>query len=200
MVDKPHGMIVVTGPTGSGKTTTLYSALKRLARPELNVCTIEDPIEMVDPAVQPDVRAAPDRPRLRHRRAHAAAPGPGHHHGRRDPRPRDRRDRGAGRAHRPPGAQHPAHQRRALLASRASWTWASRPTCSRAPCSASWPSAWCAPCARTAASPRASDPARWHGPDRRREHRRRRSVHAPGAATSAGTRATGDAPASTRSW
>jgi general secretion pathway protein E len=49
MVSNPHGMIVVTGPTGSGKTTTLYSALKRLARPELNVCTIEDPIEMVDP-------------------------------------------------------------------------------------------------------------------------------------------------------
>jgi general secretion pathway protein E len=49
MVSRPHGMVVVTGPTGSGKTTTLYSALKRLARPELNVCTIEDPIELVDP-------------------------------------------------------------------------------------------------------------------------------------------------------
>ena len=49
MVEQPHGMIVVTGPTGSGKTTTLYSALKQLARPELNICTIEDPIELVDP-------------------------------------------------------------------------------------------------------------------------------------------------------
>jgi len=49
MVESPHGMVLVTGPTGSGKTTTLYSALKRLARPELNVCTIEDPIELVDP-------------------------------------------------------------------------------------------------------------------------------------------------------
>ena len=49
MVSSPHGMVIVTGPTGSGKTTTLYSTLKRLARPELNVCTIEDPIEMVDP-------------------------------------------------------------------------------------------------------------------------------------------------------
>jgi general secretion pathway protein E len=49
MTGQPHGLILVTGPTGSGKTTTLYSALKRLARPELNVCTIEDPIEMVDP-------------------------------------------------------------------------------------------------------------------------------------------------------
>lgn len=49
MVDHPHGIILVTGPTGSGKTTTLYSALKQLARPEINVCTIEDPIELVDP-------------------------------------------------------------------------------------------------------------------------------------------------------
>ena len=49
MVENPHGIILVTGPTGSGKTTTLYSALKQLARPELNICTIEDPIEMVDP-------------------------------------------------------------------------------------------------------------------------------------------------------
>ncbi|MGQ0657664.1 MAG: GspE/PulE family protein [Chromatiales bacterium] len=48
MVAHPHGFILVTGPTGSGKTTTLYSALKQLARPELNVCTIEDPIEMVE--------------------------------------------------------------------------------------------------------------------------------------------------------
>jgi general secretion pathway protein E len=49
MTDNPHGIILVTGPTGSGKTTTLYSALKRLARPELNICTIEDPIELVEP-------------------------------------------------------------------------------------------------------------------------------------------------------
>ena len=49
MVDQPFGMIVVTGPTGTGKTTTLYSALKQLARPEFNICTIEDPIELVDP-------------------------------------------------------------------------------------------------------------------------------------------------------
>ncbi len=48
MVARSHGMIIVTGPTGSGKTTTLYSALRHLARPELNICTIEDPIELVD--------------------------------------------------------------------------------------------------------------------------------------------------------
>jgi len=45
-----NGIILVTGPTGSGKTTTLYSTLKNLATTEVNVCTIEDPIEMVEPA------------------------------------------------------------------------------------------------------------------------------------------------------
>lgn len=45
-----HGIILVTGPTGSGKTTTLYSTLKNLADSEVNVCTIEDPIEMVEPS------------------------------------------------------------------------------------------------------------------------------------------------------
>jgi general secretion pathway protein E len=45
---RPHGLVVVTGPTGSGKTTTLYSALQALTSPEVNVVTIEDPIEMVN--------------------------------------------------------------------------------------------------------------------------------------------------------
>jgi general secretion pathway protein E len=44
---RTHGIILVTGPTGSGKTTTLYSVLKHLSRPEVNIVTIEDPIEMV---------------------------------------------------------------------------------------------------------------------------------------------------------
>jgi len=48
MTSQPNGIILVTGPTGSGKTTTLYSTLKQLATPEVNVCTIEDPIEMVE--------------------------------------------------------------------------------------------------------------------------------------------------------
>ncbi len=50
MTSHPHGIIFVTGPTGSGKTTTLYSTLKQLATSEVNVCTIEDPIEMVEPS------------------------------------------------------------------------------------------------------------------------------------------------------
>jgi len=50
MVSQPHGIVLVTGPTGSGKTTTLYSTLKLLATSEVNVCSVEDPIEMIEPA------------------------------------------------------------------------------------------------------------------------------------------------------
>jgi len=50
MTSQPNGIILVTGPTGSGKTTTLYTTLKQLATPEVNVCTIEDPIEMIEGA------------------------------------------------------------------------------------------------------------------------------------------------------
>jgi len=60
LTHKPHGIILVTGPTGSGKTTTLYTTLKALATSEVNVCTVEDPIEMVEAAfnqmqVQPGI-------------------------------------------------------------------------------------------------------------------------------------------------
>ncbi len=49
MIKQPNGIILVTGPTGSGKTSTLYTTLRQLAKPEVNVCTVEDPIEMVEP-------------------------------------------------------------------------------------------------------------------------------------------------------
>ena len=60
LVNQPHGIVLVTGPTGSGKTTTLYSTLKVLATSEVNICTIEDPIELVEPSfnqmqVQPNI-------------------------------------------------------------------------------------------------------------------------------------------------
>lgn len=59
MVKNPNGIVLVTGPTGSGKTTTLYTSLKQLATSEVNVCTIEDPIEMVEPSFnQMQVHAA----------------------------------------------------------------------------------------------------------------------------------------------
>ena len=50
MARQPNGIILVTGPTGSGKTTTLYTTLKQLATDEVNVCTLEDPIEMIEPS------------------------------------------------------------------------------------------------------------------------------------------------------
>jgi general secretion pathway protein E len=60
MTNRPNGIVLVTGPTGSGKTTTLYSTLKTLATTEVNVCTIEDPIEMIEASfnqiqVQPQI-------------------------------------------------------------------------------------------------------------------------------------------------
>nr|WP_229483433.1 GspE/PulE family protein [Massilia horti] len=60
LTSRPHGIILVTGPTGSGKTTTLYTTLKALATSQVNVCTVEDPIEMVEPSfnqmqVQPGI-------------------------------------------------------------------------------------------------------------------------------------------------
>lgn len=60
LITRPHGIVLVTGPTGSGKTTTLYTALRRLANDDVNITTIEDPIEMVferinQTAVQPAI-------------------------------------------------------------------------------------------------------------------------------------------------
>ncbi len=61
LIARPHGIVLVTGPTGSGKTTTLYATLKALATEEVNVCTIEDPIEMIEPAFnQTQVHSAID--------------------------------------------------------------------------------------------------------------------------------------------
>jgi general secretion pathway protein E len=50
LVKRPHGIVLVTGPTGSGKTTTLYATLKRVATEAVNVSTVEDPIEMIEPS------------------------------------------------------------------------------------------------------------------------------------------------------
>ncbi len=60
IINLPHGIVLVTGPTGSGKTTTLYSTLRMLSTPEVNITTIEEPIEMINEefnqiAVQPAI-------------------------------------------------------------------------------------------------------------------------------------------------
>ena len=164
LITRSHGIVLVTGPTGSGKTTTLYAALAKINSPDLNILTIEDPVEIQLKGVgQVQVNAKIDLT-FAERPALLPAPGPRRHHGRRDPRPGDRRDRHPGLAHRPPGALHRPHQRRrrrhhpprrhgrrALPGGLARW-WAC------------WPSAWCACSARPAAGLRA-DP-RGAGPGR----------------------------------
>ena len=91
-----YGAVLVTGPTGSGKSTSLYAALGELNTPEKNIITIEDPVEyqlegitqvQVNPQAGPDLRQRPARDDARR---------PRHHHGRRDPRPRDGADRHRG--------------------------------------------------------------------------------------------------------
>ena len=109
-VDAPHGLILVTGPTGSGKTTTLYSALNELNNPIYNIVTVEDPVEFQIPGINqvPDQKG--NRAHLRQRAAVDPAPGPRHHHDRRNPRHRDGGNRHRSRPHRPPGAEHHALQ------------------------------------------------------------------------------------------
>ena len=105
-------MVLVTGPTGSGKTTTLYSALSALNTADVNISTAEDPVEFNFAGINQvqmhdDIGlnfAAALRSFLRQ--------DPDIDHDRRDPRLRDRGDRGEGGAHRSPGALHAAHQRR----------------------------------------------------------------------------------------
>ena len=96
-----------------GKTTTLYTALDQLNKPDVKILTVEDPVEYQMAGHQPDPGEAADRPHVRQRAALDRAPGPGRDHDRRDPRPRDRADRRAVGADRPPGAVDGAHQRRA---------------------------------------------------------------------------------------
>ncbi len=50
-IRRPHGIVLLTGPTGSGKTTTLYAALREIARPDLNIVTVEDPVEYALPGI-----------------------------------------------------------------------------------------------------------------------------------------------------
>ena len=112
LILRPYGMFLVTGPTGSGKTTTLYGALRQINLPDKKIITIEDPVEYQIDGRQPDPRQPPDRAHLRQRPAAHRPPGPRRDHGRRDPRPGDGRDRHPGGPDRPPGLLHPAHQRR----------------------------------------------------------------------------------------
>ena len=82
ILEQPYGIILVTGPTGSGKSTTLYTALSRLNTQERKIITVEDPVEYQLPGINQIQVKPTDRPDLRRRPARHRAPGPGHHHGR----------------------------------------------------------------------------------------------------------------------
>ena len=81
-IEKPYGMVLVTGPTGSGKTVTLYTALNMLNKSEVNISTAEDPVEIQVAGInQVNVRSE-DRADLRRGPARLPAPGPGYRDGR----------------------------------------------------------------------------------------------------------------------
>ncbi len=112
-IHRPNGAVLVTGPTGSGKSTTLYAALHALNDGERSILTIEDPVEQRIAGIK-QMQIAPKAgvtfdvgPAL------DAARRPRRDHGRRDPRPRDRAHRHRGGADRPPRALDAAHARRA---------------------------------------------------------------------------------------
>ncbi len=109
-ISKPWGMVLVTGPTGSGKTNTLYSSISKINTPETNIMTAEDPVEFNLVGVnQVQVR---ENIGLNFAAALQVLPSPGpeHHPRRRNPRLRDGGNRGQGRPHRPPRAVHASHE------------------------------------------------------------------------------------------
>ena len=113
LIGLPDGILLVTGPTGSGKTTTLYSCLHFINRPDRKIITVEDPVEyllaginqvQVSEAVGLTFSVGP---------ALHPAPGAQRHHDRGNPRPGNRHHRHQCLADRSPGLLHAAHQRRA---------------------------------------------------------------------------------------
>ena len=198
---KPYGMILVTGPTGSGKSTTLYTTLHAVARPEINVITVEDPVEyrmpginqvQVNPkagltfasALRSILRVDPDVVLLGEIRDHETA-----------------QIAIEAVAHRPPRAVDPAHQRRAERRSPGSPRWTSSRSWSAPPWTASSPSG--SPAGSATAARRPTEPSRssWPrcgfavDPDGRCRRCTGRSAARP-----ARTPATAAASRSTRSW
>ena len=163
---KPHGMLLVTGPTGSGKSTTLYATLTEISNARGQHHHGRGPGRVSAARRQPGAGQPQGRPDLRRGAAGDPAVGPRHRAHRRDPRPGHRPAGRRGRAHRPPRAVDPAHQRRARRRSPAWSRWASSRSWSAARSTACSPSAWPAGCASGARSPTprpapSSTGARW---------------------------------------
>ncbi len=102
-------LLLVTGPTGSGKTVTLYSALQARNREQVNICSVEDPLEIPIAGMNQTQNESPRRTHFSQCAARPVTPGSGYCHGGRDPRCR-RRNRAQSRPDRSSGAIHPAHQ------------------------------------------------------------------------------------------
>ena len=112
-IREPYGMVLVTGPTGSGKTTTLYACLSEIQSVEDKIVTIEDPVEYQLRGHHADPGQREEGPDVRPRAAVDPAARPGQDHGRRDPRRGDGADRGPVGADRPPRLHdRPRQQRR----------------------------------------------------------------------------------------
>ena len=112
VIRRPTGALLVTGPTGSGKSTTLYAALAEINRPEINIITVEDPVEYRLAGHQPGADQRQGRHDLRLGAAVDSPLGSRRDHGRRDPRPRDGEDGDRVGPHGPHGVLDPAHERR----------------------------------------------------------------------------------------
>ncbi len=112
LISLPNGILLVTGPTGSGKSTTLYASLAELNDPEVNICTVEDPIEYNLAGINQFQVSDKSGLYLCQRAASAVPPGPRHRDGGRGARSGHGQDCHSGRADGPPRLEHPSHQRR----------------------------------------------------------------------------------------
>ena len=111
IIKRPNGIFLVTGPTGSGKTTTLYAALNELNRPDRKIITAEDPVEYYLPGINQCEVHGQDRHDLRPDHPRHAAAEPEHPPGRRNPRRGDGRHRNPGFSDWTLGFQYAAHER-----------------------------------------------------------------------------------------